>query len=397
MNITDYLGYKELYFIEMNVVCVSILAFLFIQWARQKKDASTGRRVIYAILSLAIVFSISDMLAGAIQDHHFTGSNIILYIGNIIYFASVVFISACWAVYALLRAGKIHMFNKRKMILFSLPAILFFAFLATTPLHGLVFKIDSETSAYSRGTFVFTHWIVCLFYVIYGIVAIVRAMNKATSKIKKGELQYLLYFPIAPVVTLIFQIVFSSLTFTQFGITFSALLLYSSEQRLMVLTDDLTKLNNRRSLEIYIENTLSHTSSPISLAVLMIDINRFKEINDTYGHLAGDVVLKNVADSLRVVCEQNEKRLFLCRYGGDEFLVVGKDIKEEDLEATRENIKSNVTKELTVDDVIIGVSASVGIAVGICTDIEDAEHLIRVSDEDMYLEKKKFRNQLKEK
>ena len=394
MNITDYLGYKELYFIEMNIVCISILAFLFIQWARQKKDASTGRNVIYSILSLAIIFSISDMFAGAIQEHHFVGSNVILYISNIIYFSSVVFISACWTAYAMLRAGKLYMFSKRRMLIFCIPAVLFFILLVTTPFHGLVFTIDPETSAYSRGSLVFTHWIVCIFYVVFGIVAIVEAMNRATSKIKRGELQYLLYFPIAPIVTLIFQIVFSSLTFTQFGITFSALLLYSSEQRLMVLTDDLTKLNNRRNLEIYIENTLSHISSPISLAVLMIDINRFKEINDTYGHLVGDVVLKNVADSLRLVCEQNEKKLFLCRYGGDEFLVVGKEIKEEELEKIRESIKNTVVQELELDEAKIGVSASVGIAAGICTDIEDAEHLIRVSDEDMYLEKKKFRSQL---
>ena len=397
MNITDYLGYKELYFIEMNIVCMGIIAFLMIQWGKQKKDASTGRRVIYAILSLGLVFSLSDMFAGSVQDHHFTGANLILYISNIVYFSAVVFISALWAAYAFLRSGKMNMFNKKTMILFSLPAVVFFALLVSSPFHGLVFSIDLETSAYSRGPLVFTHWLACIFYVVYGIVVICQTMSKEKSKIKKSELQYLLYFPIAPIVTLIFQIVFSSLTFTQFGMTFSALLLYASEQRLMVLTDDLTKLNNRRSLDIYIEGMLSHTNNPINLAVLMIDINRFKEINDTYGHLVGDVVLKNVAESLRQVCEKSAKRLFLCRYGGDEFLVVGKEASEEEVERIRENIITNVDKELQVGNDSISISASVGRALGQCGDSEDAEHLVRVSDEDMYLEKKKFRLSLKEK
>lgn len=396
MNIIDYLGYKELYFIELNIVCISIITFLIIQWARQKKDATTGRRIIYTILILSVIFSLSDMCAGAFQDHHFAGSNVILYVSNIIYFISVVFISACWAVYSLLRTGKVHWFNKKTMLLFMLPALLFFAFLVTTPLHGLVFKIDAETSAYSRGSFVFTHWLVCVYYVVLGLVVLYKTIRQETSKIRISELKYLLYFPIAPIVTLVVQIALSSLTFTQFGITFSVLLLYSSEQRLMVLTDDLTKLNNRRSLEIYIESLFSRISNPINLSVLMIDINRFKEINDTYGHLVGDVVLKDVADSLRTVCEQNEKRLFLCRYGGDEFLVVGKEI-EEKTGLIRDAIMASVSKDLTVGEINISVSASVGIADGLCTDIEDAEHLIRVSDEDMYLEKKKFRQHLKEK
>ena len=142
-----------------------------------------------------------------------------------------------------------------------IPAILFAILLFSTPFTHWIFKIDPDTCVYSRGPLVFLHWISTLFYVTYGVAIIVQAISKERNRVRKAEFRSLLWFPIPPMIVLVLQIFLAGVSIVQFGLTFSILLLYVEEQSSMVQTDDLTKLNNRRSLDIYIETNLSHVSS----------------------------------------------------------------------------------------------------------------------------------------
>lgn len=390
-QILNAFGYKETYFLQTDITCLVILLFVLVKWSRQKKDISTGRYIIRAAIFLAMIFCLSDMVSGVIQEHVFHGANIILNICNIIYFASVILICEAWVLYSFLKIGKLQSDIKKKICLLSIPFIGFFALLLTSPWTGLIFKIDPETCSYERGILVATHWAVSLFYIIYATVRVVAVMSKERNKVKRSEMQAVLYFPIAPVLMLVLQIIIPGLTVTQLGISFSILLLYANEQSSMVQTDDLTKLNNRRSLDNYIENHLSHISNPINFTFLMIDINHFKEINDNYGHMIGDQVLKKVAEVLKSSCEESTKRLFLCRYGGDEFIIVGINIEDTDVDVVKTNIFNGMNTNISLDEFDFQLSVSIGMAKGKCQDTEDAEHLIRVADEDMYEEKKNFR------
>ena len=392
MNFLNILPYKDMYFLQMDLCCIVLLLFLLIKWAKQKKDISTGSTLIRLTIAASVIFCASDAIAGVLEDYVFQGSTIIIYVANIIYYASVLLIAVFWMYYSLLKIGSNLISRKSKNWLLLIPAILFIVVLFSTPFTGWIFAIDPETSKYSRGPLVFLHWIATLFYVIYGVAIIVQAISKERNKVKKAELRSLLWFPIPPILVLIIQIFLEGVSIVQFGLTFSILLLYVEEQSSMVQTDDLTKLNNRRSLDIFIETSLNHVSSAIDFTFLMIDINHFKEINDNYGHLVGDQVLKSFAEILKASCEESQKRLFLCRYGGDEFLIVGKNVKDEDVETIKEYIANNMQEKIVLEDFDFNVSASIGVARGTCQDFEDVEHLIRVADEDMYEEKKKSRN-----
>lgn len=103
-----------------------------------------------------------------------------------------------------------------------------------------------------------------------------------------------------------------------FGCTLIILFVYLNLQSQLISTDSLTSLNNRNQLEVF----LQQQSEQKSYYVVMVDIDHFKQINDTYGHIEGDNALVLVSSALKKACNRLGKSVFLCRYGGDEFLLV---------------------------------------------------------------------------
>src|SRR5512145_521163 len=96
--------------------------------------------------------------------------------------------------------------------------------------------------------------------------------------------------------------------------------LLQSKLREQAIRDPLTNLFNRRYLEETLDRELARAKrETYPVCIIMIDLDHFKKINDTYGHDAGDQVLKALANTLS---EQSRRGDFACRYGGEEFVIV---------------------------------------------------------------------------
>lgn len=122
--------------------------------------------------------------------------------------------------------------------------------------------------------------------------------------------------------------------------------------------DVLTNLPNRRYLSEVLEQ--KETSIRNWSAVLHVDLDGFKQINDQYGHAAGDTVLVEVAERLR---SQTRKEDFCARIGGDEFVVLcGLDLNEKDVEAMGERLVAVMSRPVTAEDETCHFGASIGIA-----------------------------------
>ena len=113
-----------------------------------------------------------------------------------------------------------------------------------------------------------------------------------------------------------------------FGCTIMLLYFYIQHMQTLISVDALTRLNNRGQINRYLEQVTYRENATIS--VMMIDIDRFKEINDTYGHAEGDRALVLVSEALKIVCERIKAPIFLGRYGGDEFTLIIQDPGEND-------------------------------------------------------------------
>jgi two-component system cell cycle response regulator len=160
----------------------------------------------------------------------------------------------------------------------------------------------------------------------------------------------------------------------------------------LALTDSLTGLYNRRYLSAHLESLLPHVAEGAKgPSLLMFDIDLFKRVNDTYGHAAGDAVLREV--SARV--SRNVRAFDLvARYGGEEFVVVLPETPLSVAVVVAERLRANIAEKpiLTGDPgVEIKVSISVGVAVTRDSD-ETAASLMRRADEALYAAKAHGRN-----
>ncbi|MDD5273621.1 MAG: diguanylate cyclase, partial [Methylovulum sp.] len=151
--------------------------------------------------------------------------------------------------------------------------------------------------------------------------------------------------------------------------------------------DHLTGLPSRLLLEDYLNNTISRAGRNRTLfACLFIDLNKFKPVNDTFGHRVGDELLVAVARRLQN-CVRKED--IVARIGGDEFVVVlSKVVRESDVLAINEKILETIEQVFHIENHTIAISCSIGISL-YPRDGESADILVAHADKAMYQVKPK--------
>jgi diguanylate cyclase (GGDEF)-like protein len=160
----------------------------------------------------------------------------------------------------------------------------------------------------------------------------------------------------------------------------------------LMVMDGLTRAHNRRYLTDRIETELQRTRRyhrPLSL--VMSDLDKFKGINDTYGHLAGDYVLKETAS---IVKQMIHEEIVFARYGGEEFALLMPETTLDEAVKLAESIRRHIEKHPFVFD---GIRLSVTISMGVSTataHMTSAEEFIKSADEKLYVAKRRGRNQV---
>jgi two-component system cell cycle response regulator len=154
----------------------------------------------------------------------------------------------------------------------------------------------------------------------------------------------------------------------------------------MAVTDALTGLRNRRYVRHHLEGVLRQGAA----AVLMLDVDRFKAVNDTLGHAAGDAVLREVADRVREHIRASD---VVARYGGEEFLVVMAATGEEEAQVVGERLRAAIdASPILADGHALPVTASVGVASAeVGTSVDE---LLASADDALYRAKRLGRNRV---
>ena len=163
--------------------------------------------------------------------------------------------------------------------------------------------------------------------------------------------------------------------------------------QVLAVTDSLTGLYVRRYFQLRLKYEWSHarkTGSPFSL--LMLDIDFFKNVNDTYGHLCGDMVLSKVSFIIQECCRKVD---VVCRYGGEEFAIILAQTDHEGASFLAEKIRSTVEKTLfTYEQQEVKTSISCGITTYGRQAAESPEELIARADDCLYKAKEGGRNRV---
>jgi len=145
--------------------------------------------------------------------------------------------------------------------------------------------------------------------------------------------------------------------------------------------DELTGLPNRYLLNDRLSAAMIMSRRhKLALSLLFVDLDKFKPVNDKYGHQAGDFVLKQVSDRLSNCIRESDTA---SRYGGDEFIVLLQEIDENNTMLIAEKISAAIATPFEMEGEAISISCSIGVAI-YSGDHETPDELIERADEDMY-------------
>ena len=250
---------------------------------------------------------------------------------------------------------------------------------------GILFYVDPD-GIYRRGPFFILTYIFSYTYVLVACIRTLKSIRDSSYDGERNTLVILALFLLAPGAAGIIQFVFPRLPVACGVLAITTLILYLNWIDQLISLDPLTGLNNRKQLSYYYETWVRNHDAGGTISIMMIDANKFKSINDTYGHIRGDTALKNIAQALRQGSRVLPVRTDIARYGGDEFAVLfesenaddGQLMKNAIIEALQDiNKRTEIPFDVTVS---IGLASSDGRM--------SLKELIEKADEAMYEEKR---------
>lgn len=208
-----------------------------------------------------------------------------------------------------------------KGLLVHIPPMVILLLNITSPFTGLMFSLD-DGYHYCRGPLYYVQMLAYVYLIIAAVLAL-KARKDAQLTTDRKQLGSLASFCVSPLLLGIISTVTppGSIPTMQFSILFSLFLIFVEDQGIKITNDSLTGLHNRHSLDYSISERISRfRKTGERFFILLGDMDDFKAINDTYGHMEGDRMLKVVADILDTIAKDQGSRA--CRMGGDEFAIV---------------------------------------------------------------------------
>jgi len=300
--------------IQTNLISIMMLLTLYFSLSNQTNKREMINRIFIAVLFFTFAILILDSFQIAFDGNTTAFGGVISQVSTFGYFLLHPFIPLLWLIYL-----DYHIFKNtkriQKIIYITLPLVIGHTILVILSTMGnYLYYIDSANN-YFRGRL---FWITPLFlYLITVISAVIVILNR--SRIMKNEVLPLILFSLPPAFGGMLQLISPGLTLVWPSVAISLLIVYIYVQSKLVTTDYLTGLFNRREYDNRISMLSKQKPKNIKMSGMVVDIDDFKSINDTYGHNVGDEALVNLGKLLKASIRKDD---FVARLGGDEFTVV---------------------------------------------------------------------------
>lgn len=220
-------------------------------------------------------------------------------------------------------------YKLKEDIVLLIPLVINTLLTVASPFFKTVFYID-QNNVYHRGSLFFVSMAAAYFYLLVSFIFVYR--NK--DKIRKIEYFPLLLFGVFPAVAALVQSLFYGFLLIWSSIAFSMIIAYVYLQQGMMHTDYLTGAWTREKFYLYLNKFIDGDKGK-EFAIVFIDLDGFKSINDTYGHAEGDKALKAVVSTINGILP---KDAYIARYGGDEFVLILNTGNNSEVKAVLNNI-----------------------------------------------------------
>ena len=373
-----------LLYAEIYLICIVIMA-LVIFWTGRNEDSSLSGLWFRAVLFCFLINFISNFLFTLCRPQ-IAGSYAIwdlAFMLKSIYHISLIAGVYTWCRYTAAELETSVLSDKRSdRILLGTLTVPVLSALANIRFRHL-FDITGNGS-YERGPgFHFQMLVLICTTAVYSDFVLGR-LRRESDPVKASHYKLLATFPVCLLAAWLLSFIGESVPVICVSISIEILCVYIGFFTQRISTDKLTQVNNRQNLISYIDYKIAHHESPVYL--MLIDLDYLKRINDTYGHLEGDKALVRVASALKKCCGPIEKRPYIARYGGDEFIV----IVETDDSLLTERLCSDIRRTLEELDEQAGSEYRSTLSIGVAELEDGMDHnaLIAKADEEMYKIKK---------
>lgn len=297
-----------------------IICFLIYLNLRKKRSPMIDEKVFLYLILANMAILCADVFTWYTDGKIFPFSRFLLIASNVIYYLLSSAILLLWLLYVSFRIRK--KYSKLPlwgMILISLPLLFEIVMSITAPFNGLYFYVDAA-NVYHRGPLCWTQADIGIAYMLLAaLLAFVNGIRVKDAQEKKESFM-LVVFTVFPLLCSIVQSQFFGLPLIWLGTTISFMIFFIQTQNSQISIDALTQLNNRGKFDTYLSQKIHELRKTEILYLVVIDIDRFKAVNDSFGHVEGDEALVALAKILSKACQAHKD--FSSRYGGDEFTLV---------------------------------------------------------------------------
>lgn len=370
-------------YVELDLFAALVL--LIIMDKSRSFLLSKKERIFRRVLVSTLIVLIFDASTWLFNGMRFEGAENLNLIANYLYWFVSLFPCYLGLMYCCYEISP-NLYEKTK-VLFSLPIWLGAALLIANQSTGWIFTITSE-NLYQRGQ----HFLLvgALPFLHMGLaITLMAVVTIRSPKHQRKQYEMLALFMSIPLWGSLLQIFVYGLITIWPGLTLTILISYVYFQKGNLSLDSLTGTNNRRRFDDYCGWKWRNLGSEDSLFLVVLDINDFKSINDTYGHAEGDAALIRAAETLKKVMAHGKG--FLARIGGDEFAIVLNNVSEDVVALLVSSIKEQIQEENLRADKPYRISFAIGYAGTYGKQKVDFKKFFSDADHAMYAHKRSFK------
>ncbi len=365
--------------ILIDIIGLIILALIYINFGYTVlKRKSYGNKLFdYLIITMMIIFIVDISIWFLIEKSAYYQINYVLIVIHFILYP--VFLSF-WVIYCDYQLYE-RVKRRYKLIPWLTLIGVVIGIIAIMSYKYPIFFNLSKDNVYTRGDYFFVFVLLCYLYIIFTTIEVeVKIKRDGKKTINYQNYRKLLFYPIFPTIGAIIQITTFGLNLTWLFGTISLIILFFNFQNAQLTLDPLTGINNRYKFDSYLEKQVLYSYREEEFFLILLDLDKFKEINDKYGHLEGDLVLKETAKILKK-SKQNEDKIY--RIGGDEFAVLGERKTESDVKALVDDIYDELMLHNKMANKKYDISFSIGYAV-LDSQMKTSSDLVSMADIILY-------------
>jgi len=388
LNFLNTLVWDKAFYLSIEIYLISIFMLLFAYYLVNTKLGKTEENRHFKEFFFATIISVvTDLFCFLFDTISSSDLRILNMISNVIYISISMILSYEWFIFAISKMNLPMTNNKTFKYVSKGIVILHIAICIASLKTGWMFSVD-ESGVYQRGNLFFLQLVPWALPISISILSLYKYFDKKDISNKKIYASMIIY-TLFPGICEIFQIIGAGSPSLSLGYTLGAVCMYVLLMEDSISSDQLTGLDNRNYLYKYLNQKLKKLSPTNDTYLFMLDINDFKMINDTYGHIEGDKALKIVAQQLKDFGK--EKGCYAARYGGDEFVLIADNINKIDCKQLIVYLNAKLKDACKTNNLQYNLSFSAGFAKCKERYLNDISKLIDKADSYLYINKSVYK------